>query len=80
MNENIVIFFLTWIGLGVIYFGVKSKDNREVYENENNIGKALTIFLGGPAVWIFGAVFFLGKISTKQIEFLNKLNKYERDK
>ena len=65
MNDFVLIFFLTWIGLGAIYSYIKINEYEEVYRDENKLGKALTIFLGGPLAWIFKLLFI-------RIEFLNK--------
>ena len=77
MDENILIFFLTWTALGVIYFLIKTFECHIAYENENKLGKTLTIFLGGPGVWLVKSAFFICWILRQEIK---PLNKNERDK
>ena len=56
---DIISFFIAWTSLGICYFGVKYFEDKKTYDNENNLGKALTIFLGGPGIMLLKLAFFI---------------------
>lgn len=70
--ENTCIFFIIWTVLGLIYYLVKVIERTEIYENENIIGKALTVFLGGPLIIVYKLFFFLVIFSNTKINLFNK--------
>ena len=74
-NENTFIFFLIWTAVGFIYYLAKVVEYKEIYENENIIGKALTVFLGGPLTMLYKLFAFLVILSTTKINLFNKTSK-----
>ena len=57
--DIIIIFFIIWGQFGTPYYGVKVIIDKAWYENESKVGKVLTIFLGGPAAWLFEIALFI---------------------
>ena len=63
--DIIVAFFIGWAVIGAFYFGLKTHLHEKIYKNETKLGKALTIFIGGPITWVVMMV-------KTDIKFLNK--------
>ena len=63
--DIIAAFFAGWTVIGLIYFILKIYYFEEVYENETKLGRALTIFIGGPITWLI-------MMAVTKVKFLNK--------